>query len=53
MVKNPLAIQKTWVEFLGWEASLEEGITTHSSVPAWRIPMDKGAWQATAYGLSG
>ena len=29
----------------GWEDSLEEGIATHSSVLAWRIPMDKRAWR--------
>ena len=32
---------------LGWP--LEEGMATHSSILAWRIPMDKGAWQATVY----
>ena len=31
---------------LGWEDPLKEGMTTHSSIPAWRIPMDRGAWQA-------
>ena len=34
----------TWVRFLGWEDPLEEGIATHSSIPTWRIPMDRGAW---------
>ena len=38
MVKNPLAIQKTQALSLGWEDPLEEGITTHSSILAWRIP---------------
>ena len=38
MVKNPLAIQETQVLSLGWEDPLEEGITTHSSILAWRIP---------------
>jgi len=32
MVKNQLAIQETWVRFLGWEDSMEEGMATHSSV---------------------
>ena len=32
---------------LNWENRLEEGMATHSSIPAWRIPMDRGAWQAT------
>ena len=37
-VKNPPVIQETWVQSLGWEDSLEEGIATHSSNLAWRIP---------------
>ena len=32
--------------------SLEEGMTTHSSILAWRIPMDRGAWQATVHGFT-
>jgi len=35
---------------LGWEDPLEKGMATHSSVLAWRIPMDRGAWQATVHG---
>ena len=31
---------------LGWEDTLEEGMATHSSYFAWRIPMDRGAWWA-------
>ena len=46
MVKNPPATQETWVQFLGWEDPLEEGMATHSSILAWRIPMDRGAWWA-------
>ena len=38
MVKNPPAIQETWVQSLGWEDPLEKGIATHSSILAWRIP---------------
>ena len=30
--------QETWVLFLGWEDPLKEGMETHSSIPAWRIP---------------
>ena len=37
---------------LGWEDLLEEGMATHSSILAWRIPMDRGAWQATAHGVA-
>ena len=33
---------------LGWEDPLEEGMATHSSILIWRIPMDRGAWRATA-----
>ena len=40
------------VQSLGQEAPLEEGTATHSSVLAWRIPMDRGAWQATVHGVS-
>ena len=38
MVKNPPAMQETWVRFLGWEDALEEGMATHSSILVWRIP---------------
>ena len=31
---------------------LEEGMATHSSILAWRIPMDRGAWQATDHGVT-
>ena len=37
-VKNLPAMQKTWVRSLGWEDPLEEGMATHSSILAWRIP---------------
>ena len=38
MVKNLLAIQETWVWSLGWENPLDEGMVTHSSILAQRIP---------------
>ena len=38
LVKNPLAMQETWVRFLGWEDPLAKGKATHSSILAWRIP---------------
>ena len=41
-VKNLLGMQETWVRFLGWEDPLEEGMAIHSSILAWRIPMDRG-----------
>ena len=52
MVKNPPAVQETWVQFLDWEDPLEEGMATDSSILDWRIPMDRGACQATAHGVA-
>ena len=46
-VKNPPAMQEMQemlVGSLGWEDPLEEGMATLSSILAWRIPMDRGAW---------
>ena len=43
MVKNPPAMGENWVQ------SLEEGMATHSSILAWRIPMDREAWRATVH----
>ena len=37
------------VQSLDQEEPLEEGMTTHSSILAWRIPMDRGVWQATVH----
>ena len=37
-VKNLPAMQETWVQSLGQEDPLEEGMATHSSILAWRIP---------------
>ena len=37
-VKNQPAVQETWVQSMGWEDPLEKGMTTHSSILAWRIP---------------
>ena len=51
-VKNPPAMQETWVRSLGREDPLEEGMATHSSILAWRIPMDRGASQATILGVA-
>ena len=46
MVENLSAMQETWVQSLGQEDPLEEGMATQSSILAWRIPVDRGAWQA-------
>ena len=50
MVKNPPAVWETWVRSLGWEDPLEEGMATHSSILAWRILMDRGAWRLQSLG---
>ena len=42
-------MQETQVRSLGWEDPLEECIATHSSILAWRIPMDRGAWRAKVH----
>ena len=52
MVKNLPAMQETQVQSLGQEDTLEEGMATHSSVLAWRIPVDRGTWQATVHGVT-
>ena len=52
MVKNLPAKQETWVQSLGQEDPLQEGMATHSSMLAWRIPIDRGAWRATVHGVS-
>ena len=43
MVKNLPAMWENWARSLSWEDPLEEGMTTHSSILAWRVPMDRGA----------
>ena len=49
MVKNLPAVQDMWVPSLGQEDPLEKEMATHSSILASRIPMDRGAWQATVH----
>ena len=44
--------QETQVLSLGQEDTWEEGMATHSSILAWRTPMDRGAWQATIHEVS-
>ena len=48
-VKNESAMQE--VQCLGREDALEEGMATHSSIRAWRIPVDRGAQRATVHEL--
>ena len=52
MVKNPSAMQETWVRSLGQEDPLEESMATHSIILAWRTPTDKGAWQPIVHGVA-
>ena len=51
-IKNLPAMWETWVQSLDWEDPLEEDMATHSSVLAWRIPMDRGVWRATVHGVA-
>ena len=44
MVKNLPGMQEIWVQSMIWEDPLEEGRATHTSILAWRIPMDREAW---------
>jgi len=46
-VKNLPAIQETWVQSLDQEDPLEKKMATQSSILAWEIPWDRGAWRAT------
>ena len=48
-VKNPSAMQETWVQSLGMEDPLEKGMATHSNILAWRIPWteEPGGLQST------
>ena len=45
-------MQETQVRSLGWEDPLEECIATHSSILAWRIPIDRRAGWATVHGVA-
>ena len=40
------------VKSLGWEDPLEEGMATQSTILAWRIPMNRGAWHTTVHGVT-
>ena len=52
MIKNPPAMQETWVSFLGWEDPLEKTIVIHSSILAWQMPWRGGSWQAIIHGVT-
>ena len=54
-VKNQPAVkepQEACFQSLGWEDPLEEDMATHSSILAWRIPRDRGAWWAIVPGVA-
>ena len=52
LVKNPPAMQETWVQSLGWDDPLEEVMATHFSILAERIPMHREAWWAAVHGVA-
>ena len=52
MVKSLPVMQDTWVQSLGWEDPLEEGMATYSHPLAWRITIDRGTWRATVHGVA-
>ena len=51
LVKHLPAMLETQIQSLGQEDSLEKEVATHSSVLAWKNPMDRGAWQAAFHGI--
>ena len=51
MVKNPPAMQQTWVRSLGWEDPLEEEMAIHSRILAWRIPWTEEPGRLQSMGL--
>ena len=51
-VKNPPAIQETWVQSLGQENPLEKEMATHCGILGLGNPMDRGAWPATVHGVA-
>ena len=51
MIKNPPALWETWVRSQGWEDPLAEGMATHSSILAWRIPWTEEPGRLQSMGL--
>ena len=51
MIKNLPTVRDAWVQSLGWEDPLEEGMATHSTILA-SVPLDSGAWRATVHGVA-
>ena len=52
LVKNPPAMQETWVPSLDGEYPLEKGMATHSIILAWRLHKDRGAWRTSVHGAA-
>ena len=52
MVKNPPAMQETWVRSLGWENPLEDFHGNPLQYSCLENPMDRGAWRATVHGVT-
>ena len=51
-VKSLPAVPGTQVQSMGREDALEKGTATHTSILAWKSPIDGGAWQATVHGVT-
>ena len=49
-VRNPPSMQEPWIQSLGWEDPLEEGMATHSSILAGRIPWTEGVGEVWSMG---
>jgi len=45
-------MQETWVQSLGRGDPVEEGVGTHSSIVAWRIPWAEEPWWAAVHGVA-
>ena len=52
VVKNLPAMWETWFGTLDLEDPLEEDMATHSSILAWKIPMDRGVWRIIVHGVA-
>ena len=50
LVKNLPVMQETWIQSLGWEDPLEEGMVIHSNILAWRIPMERSLVGCSPWG---
>ena len=51
LLRLPLWQGLAWVRSVGWEDPQKKGMATHSSILAWRILMNRGAWQIAVHGV--